>query len=166
MQSPSAAGQLDPIPLPDVEMDHDPSSSVNAETTHARLVLVDDNPAVLRQIIQVLPAEFEVVDAFEDGDELLAAVEREQPDLVVLDITLPGASGLVLASQLAKAGSSARIVFLTVHSDPDYVRAALRAGAMGFVVKTRLSLDLEPALRAALAGKRFISPIDELEALE
>ena len=139
---------------------------MNAETTHPRLVLVDDNPAVLRQIIQVLPAEFEVVDTFEDGEELLAAVEREQPDLVVLDITLPGVSGLVLATRLAQAGSSARIVFLTVHSDPDYVRAALRAGALGFVVKTRLSLDLEPALRAALAGKRFVSPIDDLEALE
>ena len=139
---------------------------MNAEATHARLVLVDDNPAVLRQIIQVLPAEFEVVDTLEEGEELLATVEREQPDLIVLDIGLPGASGLVLASRLAKAGSSARIVFLTVHSDPDYVRAALRAGASGFVVKTRLSLDLEPALRAALTGKRFISPIDGLEALE
>ena len=113
-----------------------------------------------------LPGEFEVVDTFEDGEEVLAAVERERPDLIVLDITLPGESGLVLASRLTKAGSSARIVFLTVHSDPDYVRAALRAGASGYVVKTRLSLDLEPALRAALAGKRFVSPIDELEALE
>ena len=66
---------------------------------------------VLRQILQTLPGEFEVVDTFEDGEEVLAAVERERPDLIVLDITLPGESGLVLASRLTKAGSSARSCF-------------------------------------------------------
>jgi CheY-like chemotaxis protein len=62
---------------------------VNAETTHARLVLVDDNPAVLRQIIQVLPAEFEVVDAFEDGDELLADILAALDRMTRFEVVVP-----------------------------------------------------------------------------
>jgi DNA-binding NarL/FixJ family response regulator len=97
---------------------------------------------------------------------LRVALEEHQPDIIVLDITLPPVSGIALASQLTNAGCPAKIVFLTVHSDPDYVRAALAAGAIGYVVKTRLSMDLVPALRAALDDTRFISPSPELEGWE
>jgi DNA-binding NarL/FixJ family response regulator len=128
----------------------------------ARLVIVDDNPAVLRQIVQLLPSDFEIVDTLEDGSGLRAAVEAHQPDLIVLDITLRGQSGITVASQLTKCQCTAGIVFLTVHSDADYVRAALAAGARGYVVKMRMSLDLVPALYAALEGRRFVSPLPEL----
>ena len=121
---------------------------VSTVTRHIRLLLVDDNPAVLRQVIQLLPGEFEVVGTLEDGAGLRGALEEHQPDIIVLDITLPRVSGIALASQLRNAGVAARIVFLTVHNDPDYVRAALAAGAIAYVVKTRLSLDLA----AGLAG--------------
>jgi DNA-binding NarL/FixJ family response regulator len=90
---------------------------------------------------------------------------EHRPDIIVLDIRLPPVSGLVLASQLRDAGCSAKIVFLTVHDDPDYVRAAFAAGAIGYVLKTRLSLDIVLALRAALQSERFISPSAELEGL-
>ena len=98
-----------------------------------------------------------------DGAGLRGATEEHQPDIIVLDITLPGLSGIALAIQLRDAGVAARIVFLTVHNDPDYVRAALAAGAAAYVVKTRLSLDLLPALEAVIEGRRFISPSPELE---
>jgi DNA-binding NarL/FixJ family response regulator len=127
-----------------------------------RLLLVDDNPAVLRQVMQLLPHEFEIVGVLESGAGLVAAARVLQPDVVVLDITLPGQSGIALASELVKTGSPARIVFLTVHNDADYVRAALGAGARGYVVKMRLSLDLVPALHAALEGSCFVSPLPEL----
>ncbi len=126
------------------------------------MILVDDHAAVLRQVIQVLGFEFDIVDALENGSGLQEAVEKHRPDVVVLDITLPGASGIALASRLTRAGCSAKIVFLTVHSDPDYVQAAFAAGAAGYVVKMRLSQDLVPALHAVLEGKRFISPCMEL----
>ena len=134
-------------------------------TKHLRLLLVDDNPAVSRQVIRLLPSEFEVVGMLRDGAGLRGALEEHQPDIVLLDITLPGLSGIALALQLKDAGIAVRIVFLTVHNDPDYVRAALAAGAAAYVVKTRLSLDLLPALEAAIGGRRFISPSPELEGM-
>lgn len=130
-----------------------------------RLLLVDDNPDVLRQVIQLVPSEFEVVGTLPDGAGLSGAMAAHRPDIIVLDVTLPGLSGIALARQLRNAGCPAKVVFLTVHSDPDYVRAALTAGAIGYVVKTRLSLDLVPALQAAFQGTRFISPM-ELEGME
>ena len=134
-------------------------------TKHIRLILVDDNPAVSSQVIRLLPSGFEVVGMLKDGAGLRGALQEHQPDIIVLDITLPGSSGIALALQLRDAGVAVRIVFLTVHNDPDYVRAALAAGAAAYVVKTRLSLDLLPALAAVIEGRRFISPSPELEGM-
>jgi DNA-binding NarL/FixJ family response regulator len=139
---------------------------MDVATSHVRLLLVDDNPAVLHQVIQLLPREFEIVGTLGDGAGLRDAVWNHQPDIVVLDVTLPPVSGIALASQLRKAGCAAKIVFLTVHSDPDYARAAFAAGAAAYVVKTRLSLDIVLALQAALRGERFISPSPELEGMQ
>ena len=121
---------------------------------------------MLRQVAQTLAGEFQVVDALLDGRNLHRAVELRQPDLVVLDITLPGPSGIELASNLSATAASPKIVFLTVHDDPDYAREALAAGALGYVVKSRLASDLIPALHAALEGRRFVSPCPALEDLE
>jgi DNA-binding NarL/FixJ family response regulator len=118
---------------------------------------------VLRKVLDLLPDEFDIVGTLESGAGLRTAIDEHHPDIVVLDITLPGQNGIVLASQLTGAGCQARIVFLSVHSDPDYVRAAMTAGAHGYVVKMRLALDLVPALRAALDGTRFVSPLPELD---
>ena len=139
---------------------------MDTATSHVRLLLVDDNPAVHHQVIQLLPREFEIVGTLGDGAGLREAVRNHQPDIIVLDITLPPVSGIALASQLRTAGCVAKVVFLTVHSDRDYVRAAFAAGAAAYVVKTRLSLDIVVALRAALRGERFISPSPELEGVE
>lgn len=106
----------------------------------------------------MLPAGFEVVAALHDATSLPAAMERYQPDLVVLDITLPGASGIDIASHLRGGGHSGRVVFLTVHDDADYARAGFAAGGSGYVVKARLATDLVPALEDVLAGRRFVSP--------
>ena len=153
-----AAGQL-PNPV------SPGASELNTATSHARLLLVDDNPSVLRQVGQLLPPEFEIVGTLEDGAGLRDAARDYQPDIIVLDITLPPVNGIALASQLRQAGCPAKIVFLTVHSDPDYVLAAFAAGAFGYVVKTRLSLDIVLALRAALRHEHFISPSPELEGM-
>lgn len=131
-----------------------------------RVILVDDHPAMLRQVAELLDGQFEVLAALRDGGQLEAAAAAVKPDLIVLDIALPGLSGIDLARRLADAGSLARIVFLTVHADADYAREALAAGGMGYVVKPRLASDLLPALRAAQEGRRFISPCREFEGLE
>jgi len=131
-----------------------------------RVLLVDDHPALLQQAIRLLRNDFDIVGSLPDGTCLAEAVASQAPDTIVLDITLPGRSGLQLAQSLKEAGCKARIVFLTVHCDPDYTRAALAAGAAGYVVKARMASDLAIALHAALRGERFISPCPELEGIE
>ncbi len=143
-------------------MTRQPPDAMNT-TRHPRVLLVDDHLPVLQQTLRLLPELFEVVETLESGAGLNAAVERHEPDLIVLDITLPGLSGIDLARLLKQNGCPARIVFLTAHGDMDYARAAFAVGANGFVVKARLASDLVPALHAALAGERFISPVPELK---
>ena len=80
-----------------------------------------------------------------------------QPDVIVLDISMPGMSGLEVAARLRSAESRAAIVFLTVHNDFEVVDAALAAGASGYVIKSRLASDLVLAVRAARARRTFVS---------
>jgi DNA-binding NarL/FixJ family response regulator len=124
----------------------------------ARLLLADDHENFLAAAAQLLQPEFEVVKTVGDGQELLAEASRLEPNIVVLDISMPVLNGIEAARQLRAAGSTAKIVFLTVHQDPDYVHAALAAGAHGYVTKCQLATDLLLALREALAGRCFISP--------
>jgi len=126
---------------------------------------VDDHPAMLQQVERLLAAEFEVVDELPDGSNLDRAVQLHHPNLVVLDITLPGRSGLELAQELSRTASPPKLVMLTVHADSDYAREAFAAGAQAYVVKSRLADDLVSALHAALDGRRFISPTPELREL-
>jgi DNA-binding NarL/FixJ family response regulator len=136
---------------------------VPASTTLARVLLVDDHPEVLRQVARSLAGEFDVIATLPDGSQLDVALAQHRPDLIILDITLPGASGIDLARRLKASGCAVKLVFLTVHADPDYLRAALDAGALGYVVKPWLASDLVPALHSALAGRRFVSPVRGLE---
>ncbi len=138
---------------------------MSAQNTLPRVVLVDDHPAMLRQTIQLLSPQFEIVHALPDGRQLLPLVAKGNLDLIVLDITLPEPSGIDLAVQLRRVGCSAKIVFLTVHADRDYAREAFEAGACGYVLKPRLASDLIPALKGALSGKIFISAAPELKEL-
>ena len=78
--------------------------------------------------------------------------------MVVLDISMPVLNGIEAARKLKATGSSARIVFLTVHADPDYVNAAFGTGALGYVLKSELASDLLPCLKEALVGRSFVSP--------
>jgi DNA-binding NarL/FixJ family response regulator len=128
----------------------------------ARVVLADDHQSFLACTADILEPEFDVVDSVGDGEELIAAAERLDPDVLVLDISMPVLNGIETARRLKAAGSRAKIVFLTVHKDEEFVRTAISIGAMGYVAKDRLASDLALALREALAGRRFIS-IGKLE---
>jgi DNA-binding NarL/FixJ family response regulator len=123
-----------------------------------RVLLADDHPAMLALTAAALAGEYLVVGSVSDGRALLAEEERLHPDVIVLDITMPRLDGIEAARQLRRSRRPARLVFLTVHEDADYARAALDAGGLGYVVKARLASDLLPAIRAALADRRFVSP--------
>jgi CheY-like chemotaxis protein len=129
----------------------------------ARVLLADDHPAILAMVASVMDGQCEVVDAVADGAALLAAASRLDPDLIILDIAMPQVDGLDAARQLRLNHTRTRLVFLTVHEDADFARAAFATAALGFVIKPRLASDLMPAVRAALAGKRFLSSTVHLD---
>lgn len=132
-----------------------PSSTTSSSPT--RVLLVDDSEAMLARAAAALAGECGIVGAVTDGLAALAAAQSLQPDVVVLDISMPGISGLQVASRLSAAGVMAAIVFLTVHDGEEFVLAAKLAGATGYVVKTRLVVDLPVAVREARAGRSFVS---------
>jgi DNA-binding NarL/FixJ family response regulator len=124
----------------------------------ARILLADDHEAALVQAARVLGESYEIVGTAANGLELLEAAARLDPDVIVLDIAMPGLDGLEAARHLARSGCRSRLVFLTVWADPDYVREALAIGATGYVVKSHLACDLAPAVAAALEGRTYVSP--------
>jgi CheY-like chemotaxis protein len=122
------------------------------------VLLVDDNVHTLARAKSVLSAGCVVVGSVTSGPAALEAVATLSPDVVVLDISMPGMNGFELAERLRAAGSTAQLVFLTVHEEEELVLAARHAGAIGYVAKRRLGSDLEVAVREARAGRPFQSP--------
>jgi len=129
---------------------------MNREKSRLRVLLADDSDAVLERVSGLLREEFDVVGTVSDGLQVPAAIEKTKPDLLVIDIGLPGMNGIQTVQRLTKMGTTAKIVFLTVSQDEDYISAAIAAGAAGYVTKARMQSDLILALREALAGKFFV----------
>ncbi len=126
--------------------------------TRPRVLLADDHKEVCDSVVRLLSPEFDVVGVVRDGQELIGAEADMLPDVCVIDISMPVICGIEAARMLKASGSKAQIVFLTVHEDPDFVRAALELGALGYVVKSRMASDLCAAIQMALTGGSFISP--------
>jgi len=124
----------------------------------ARVLLVDDNEEMLARSAATLAPACEIIGAVKDGPAALQAAEALHPDVIVLDISMPGMTGLEVASRLCQAGSKAAVVFLTAHREEDFRDAALSAGGIGYVLKPRLASDLITAVLEARAGRPFISP--------
>jgi DNA-binding NarL/FixJ family response regulator len=125
--------------------------------TGKRVLLADDLSPLLHAIAKLLEGSFEVVGMVSDGQAALDATLALQPDLVILDISMPTMSGIEVARELKRRSNSAKIVFLTVHEDSDILATCLAAGGLGYVVKLLMETDLIPAMNNALAGREFIS---------
>jgi DNA-binding NarL/FixJ family response regulator len=121
------------------------------------VLLADDVTEVLVAVTSLLQNDFKIVGTVSDGQAALDAILELQPDLAVIDISMPRKNGLEVARELRCRASRCCIVFLTVHEDPDIVAACLAAGASGYVVKAVMDSDLIPALNEALAGRVFVS---------
>ena len=123
----------------------------------ARILVAEDHKLMRNRVVRLLKSEFEVVGAVESGPALLEAAARLKPDVCVLDISMPVVSGIEAAAQLKLSDSPTKVIFLTIHNDSDFVGAAFKSGAEGYVFKTRMAADLLIAVREVMAGRTFLS---------
>jgi len=124
-----------------------------------RVVIADDH-AVVRQGIRIVLEEIpglEVVAEAADGDAALKLTLQHEPDVVVLDVTMPGKTGLEVAKALRDAGQKVRILILSMHDDPEYVLQAVRAGADGDVLKDVAPAELRRAIASVSQGREFFT---------
>jgi DNA-binding NarL/FixJ family response regulator len=122
-------------------------------------VIADDH-AVVRQGIRIVLEEIpglEVVAEAADGDAALKLTQQHEPDVVVLDVTMPGKTGLEVAKELRDAGQKVRILILSMHDDPEYVLQAVRAGADGYVLKDVAPAELRRAIASVSQGREFFT---------
>jgi DNA-binding NarL/FixJ family response regulator len=124
-----------------------------AASDEIRVLLVDDNLATLARVSTALAPGCVIVGAMRDGQAALAAARDLSPDVVVLDISMPGMNGFELATRLRQMGSKAALVFLSVHDEQEFILAARDVGALAYVEKPRLAVDLLHAVREARAGR-------------
>jgi DNA-binding NarL/FixJ family response regulator len=123
-----------------------------------RLLLADDHTLVMEGFRRILESEFDIVGAVEDGKTLVSEASRLKPDLILVDISLPGVNGLEAARQIKRNLPQAKIVFLTMHADLTYLRDAMRLGASGYLLKSSAGRELLNAVREVLAGKTYFAP--------
>ena len=123
-----------------------------------RVLFADDQAEILEAVSRLVDGECEIVASVHDGKSALEGVARLDPDVVVLDISMPVLNGIETASRLRESACRARVVFLTFRDDPDYVEAAFSLGAFGYVLKSRMASDLLPAIREVSEGRKFVSP--------
>jgi DNA-binding NarL/FixJ family response regulator len=139
-----------------------PASEINVylrggPVAHKRVLLADDLVEILDAVDLLLRDSFNIVGRASDGRSALDAILKLEPDLVVLDITMPGMTGIDVARELKSRGNRTRIVFLTVHEDSDIIASCLSVGALGYVLKALMDSDLIPAINEVLANRVFVS---------
>jgi two-component system response regulator NreC len=132
------------------------------------IVLADDHHVVRQGLRSLLEAEpgFSVIGETGDGLEVTQLVERLRPDVLVLDLMMPGLNGLEVTRQVSQRSPRTHVVILSMHANEAYVLEALRAGAVAYVLKESTSAELVRAVREAVAGRRYLSPPLSERAIE
>ncbi len=133
-----------------------------------RIVLADDHRIVREGFRALLAAQkdFEIVGETGDGLEAIRLVDKLKPDVLLVDMMMPGLNGLEVARQITQRGFSARVVILSMHANEAYVLEALKNGAAAYVLKDASSAELIRAVREAVAGRRYLSPPLSERAIE
>lgn len=120
-----------------------------------RLIIVDDSALIRQAIEMVLDLRYDVVASVSNGEAAVTAAARLTPELILLDISMPGVNGFEAARQIKRASSVTSIIFVSEHEQKSYVEAGFGAGASGYVFKDQIASDLVPAIRTVLAGSEF-----------
>ena len=122
-----------------------------------RILLADDNAEILTHASELLQSNYDIVGTVADGSQVCSETRKLRPELVVLDISMGEWSGIDVAKRLKQQGFAGKIMFMSVHEDPDFVSAALGSGGRAYVIKQRMAEDLRPAIKAVLSDQMFIS---------
>ena len=130
-----------------------------------RVLLADDHTLVLEGLRRILEDNCELVGMVEDGRALVEAAPRLEPDLILLDISMPLLNGLEAARQLRTLVPDSKIIFLTMHADPTYASEAFEAGAVGYLLKRSAAAELTVAIATVLEGKNYLTPLISSDAL-
>jgi DNA-binding NarL/FixJ family response regulator len=131
-----------------------------------RVLLADDHRIVAEGLRRLLEPEFELVGSVEDGRALLEAAKKLSPDVIVVDVSMPLLNGIEATRQLKKDHTKMKVVVLTMHPDVTYAARALEAGASGYVLKHSAPTELVTAIREALRGRIYLTPLVSKEALQ
>jgi len=123
-----------------------------------RVLLVDDNCAIRETAARLLASRFDVVGAVSDGRSAVEAFTKLDPDVVVMDISMPVLNSIEAARILRKTHPAAKVIFFTVDGSADLHHVAMETGAMGYVLKKRMGTDLVEAIKLAMVGSKFVSP--------
>lgn len=124
-----------------------------------RVLLADDHRIVAEGLRSLLEPEFELAGIVEDGRALIKAAEKLLPDVIVADISMPLLNGIEAVRQIKKINPDIKVVFLTMHSDVTYAAKAFEVGASGYVLKHSAPSELITAIRAAVKGQTYVSPM-------
>jgi DNA-binding NarL/FixJ family response regulator len=121
-----------------------------------RVLIADDNSAMLSTVKRMLQNDFQVVAALEQASAVVAQVPELKPDVVVIDVSMGEMNGFEVTRLLKGDFCASKIIFLTVHEELEFIRAAFDAGASGYVFKSRMNTDLRTAINTVQSGKVFI----------
>lgn len=127
-------------------------------SAQATLLIVDDHPSVASGLRTMVEPPYQVLEVAHHGDDVLPLVDRLRPALVLMDLSLPGKSGVVLTRELKARPDGPRILAVTMHAEPTFVREVLRAGADGYLLKTARAAEIRHAIAEVLAGHRYVTP--------
>lgn len=127
--------------------------------TQPRLLIADDDAVVRYLLRKTLEAEFEIVGEASDGSEVVAAAEQLHPDLVLLDVSMPGVGGFAAAEQMRERVPALPIIFVSQHSEMAYADQAFHVGGRGYVLKRAFSSELLDAVRKVLGGGVYRSSL-------
>lgn len=139
-----------------------------ADAPAARVALADDHALVragMRSLLNAMP-QVEVVGEAASGEEALQLAARERPDIVLMDIAMKGMSGLQAAARMREQNPGVRVIILSMHAGEEYVLQALRAGAVGYLLKDAAAGELELALRSVMRGESWFSPAVSRQVVE
>jgi DNA-binding NarL/FixJ family response regulator len=129
----------------------------------ARVLVADDHILVAQGLVKLLEPEFDVVGVAPDGNQLIEMAQTANPDVVMIDVSLPGLNGIAALKRLRALKPDLRALMVTMHADPAYVAAALQEGAYGYILKRSAASELVKAVRSVLSGQVYLGPGVQVE---